>query len=324
MGNDSLENLLSIVCSVFDAYSTLLFLPDENGGDYYLRAQFSLGDDIREGMTIAPGQGLVGWILRDRKPLFINNFDRKRSKLGYYANDEETQVKAFMGCPLQKTGGALCVDSRRSYSFSDKDQRILQLFAGLVCDIHTGASKAEKELEEHRFYQSLKVIHGLRKEFPRWDTFLQNFLDIVSHTTRFSHCFLAVRDDTGEGYFIEGTNAPVLADSNRPNRFPIKSGLVGWVFNNGQSVVSGDGETNGVPQPLLGKNSGAPAFRGSICVPLIIHRRTRGVLVLANPEPMEIIQPVKDFVEMATDHLALFLENLFLKSKLEEGARAKA
>ncbi|WP_459899837.1 GAF domain-containing protein [Desulfobaculum senezii] len=319
MVNDSLEKLLGIVCSVFDAYSTLLFLPGEDAKEYHLRAQFSLGDDIREDTTIAPGQGLVGWIIRNHEPLLINNFDRKRSKLGYYANDEENKVKAFMGCPLGPSGGALCVDSRRSYNFSGKDQKILQLFADLACDIHCGASQVKKDQEEHRFYKSLQLIQGLRKQFPRWDAFLQHFLEIVVEATRFSHCFLVARDERGESYFVEGANIPVISGpSSGSGRFPIRSGLVGWVFANGQAVHSGDGDASGAPQPLLGKNSGAPEFRSSICMPLIIHKRTRGVLVLANEAPMEVTPPVREFVEMATDHLALFLENLFLKGRLQE------
>ncbi|NJB66788.1 signal transduction protein with GAF and PtsI domain [Desulfobaculum xiamenense] len=317
MGNDSLEKLLGIVCSVFDAYSTVLFLPEENTSEYYLRARFSLGDDIREGMTLAPGQGLVGWIIRNGDPLLINNFDRTRSKLGYYASDEESKIKAFMGCPIQDKGGALCVDSCRTYNFSDKDQKILQLFAMLASDIHNGDSQVRRDLVEHRFYRSLQLIQLLRKQFPRWDTFLQNFLRIVAEASGFSHCFLAACDDRGESYFIEGACGDMGAVTGK-DRFPIKSGLVGWVFGNGQSICSGDGETKAAPQSLLGKNSGGPVFHSALCMPLGIHRRTRGVLVLAHREPRDISPEVKRFVEMSTDHLALFLENLFLKSRIQQ------
>ena len=70
MTANSLEkHILSIVCSVFDAYSAVLFLPDEEGEAHYLSAAFSLGDKISPDVSILPGRGLVGWIIRNRQPM---------------------------------------------------------------------------------------------------------------------------------------------------------------------------------------------------------------------------------------------------------------
>ena len=48
-----------------------------------------------------------------------------------------------MGCPVP-TGGALCVDSKRQYSFTDRDYKLLQLFAELVS--RQQASKGRQEM----------------------------------------------------------------------------------------------------------------------------------------------------------------------------------
>ncbi|SKA71512.1 GAF domain-containing protein [Desulfobaculum bizertense] len=316
MGTNSLNKLLAIVCSVFDAYSTVLFLPDKNSSEYILGAQFSLGNEIREDLRLAPGQGLVGWMIRNRKPLLINNFDRKRSRLGYYTGDEELKVKAFMGCPLKTGEGALCVDSRRSYNFSDKELKILDMFSGLACDISDGLTQVEQDLVEHRFYRSLQQIQGLRRQCPHWSVFLKAFLEIVSEATRFPVCFLAARDERGEGYFIEGSSQEIFDAKSLERKYSMKSGLVGWVFSNRQAVCSGESVCSAVGQTLLGKDAALPLCKTFICLPLLIHKKARGVLVLAHPEAMEINCATKGFAEMATDHLTLFLENLYLKSRI--------
>jgi len=114
------EQLLAIVGNVFDAYSAVLFLPEADGDLCRAVASFSLGDALDRDAVIAPGQGLVGWIIREGKPLVISNFDQRRGVLGYYRGGEEERIRSFMGYPVAATGGALCVDSRKTYTLGEK------------------------------------------------------------------------------------------------------------------------------------------------------------------------------------------------------------
>lgn len=316
MGAASLEKFLNVVGSVFDAYSSVLFLPGEGAGQYRLAGKFSLGDHIAPDTVIMPGQGLVGWILRNDKPLLINNFDRKRSHLGYYADNAENKIKAFMGCPLP-CGGALCLDSRRTYSFSEKEVKVLDLFSRLACDIRENACLVEQGDQEQRHYDALRVISSLRGRFPRWSTYLGHFLSVVSQATGFSYCFLAERDEHGQNYFLEGVPAGFFAEgTSAPERLPIRSGLIGWVFNNGQPVFTGEKDCCPAGQSLFGRNLPAPPLASLVLVPLVIHRKTRGVLVLTHSDLVPVTDSLKEFVAMATDYLSLFLENLYLRARV--------
>jgi len=318
MEKESLIKFLNVVGSVYDAYSAVLFLPIEVGEGYVIAGKFSLGDNIADDTTIMPGQGLVGWILRNKKPLLINNFDQKRSHLGYYETKEESKIKAFMGCPVQG-GGALCVDSRRQYSFSDKDQKILDLLARLACDIQGNAQLIGQGMEESRFYRMLQHICTLRRRSPRWSTYLSSFLEMVSQATGFAHCFLAERDEKGNNYFLEGVQPNFFPPQvQRPNMLPIKSGLVGYVFNSGQPVFSGDKGCCPAGKSLFGKDVAAPNLGCFVLLPVVIGRKTRGVLVLSNPDPLGVSPAMRTFLEMATDNLSLFLENLYLQSRLSQ------
>jgi GAF domain-containing protein len=51
-------------------------------------------------------------------------------------------------------------------------------------------------------------------------------------------------------------------------------------------------------------------------LPLIVHKKTRGVLVLGDLHVVAINDELKIFVQMVAEYLALFLENLYLKNKL--------
>ena len=59
-------------------------------------------------------------------------------------------------------------------------------------------------------------------------------------------------------------------------------------------------------------------------LPLMMQRKTRGVLCLAKETPLDISEATRDFVLMASEHLALFLENLYVKCRLRDVCAAAA
>lgn len=314
-GASWLQQVLNIVCNVFDAHSALLFLTNGQGA-FPLAASFSLSDRLQKDVVMEPGKGLVGWILRDRQPLLINNFDEKRGILGYYEPAEEARVRAFMGCPLDDGSGVLCLDSRRTYSFSTKDQKILHQFTQLIVSLRAAEERILADDQQCRYHHSLRLMYGLRAKFPRWSSYLHNLLSLLSETTGFSHCLFAARDETGKAYFIDGENQPAFKGARKDQSFPIGSGTVGWVFRNGQPLVADEKDVKAAQTALFGKELKTPAFRSMICMPLFIHKKTRGVLVLASETPVAVGEELKMFLTMVSENLALFLENLYLKNRL--------
>lgn len=310
------ESTLSIVCSVFDAYSAVLFLPGHEPDTFRLASAFSLGDMVAPQTSIAAGKGLVGWILRNRQPLLVNNFDQRQSYLGYYQSNEEATIKAFMGCPV-RGGGALCIDSKRQYSFSDKDQKILQLFADLVARIEAEGGQEQAQASTAGYYASLEHIQDLRRRYTKWPLFLQHFMATMVETTGFDYCVFASRDSNGQNFAIEGESRPLMLGGANPTEFPMGTGIVGWVFRNDAPVIN-EGTDGTPPAALFGKNVHLPAFQSVVCLPLIISKVTRGVLCLAHEEPRRVPDDMRSFARMAVDHLALFLENLYLKNRLRD------
>ncbi len=316
-----LQRVLGLVCSVFDAYSAVLLLRREDGL-YRPDVWFSLGDNVDQDSVVASGKGLVGAILASKQPMLLNNFDSSKGRLEYYSQDAEQNIKAFMGCPLKDDIGVLCLDSKRTYSFSDKDQKLLHLFADLIHDYRLRLVAARKHEVESTYYHSLQLMQGLRKRMSRWDAFLENFLLLLAESTGFEYCFLAARDEKGKAYYLEGSSRPLFAGRNQDLSFPIGTGLVGWVFKNSSPVFVGEKERGRALSPLFGKNVQTPAFRSLMCLPLHFSRATRGVLGFAHQDDLEISDHVKVFSELAAVNLELFLENLYLKSRLSQARKS--
>lgn len=311
------SSLLGLICSVFESYSVVLLLPNPGTDKFFVAASFSLGDEIDRESEIIPGKGLAGWVIRDGQPLLVNNVDQTQANLGYYKGNNDSSIKAFMACPFSDGKGVICLDSKRQYSFSDKDQKILQLFANIVGEFQKTITDGAEYREVINYYARLSQIHALRAKFSRWNIFLQHFLQIVADATGFSYCFFVARNEVGDKYFLEGESQANLSIKNKNADFPMGSGLLGWVFRDGSPLFAAGGEA-ALGVPLFGKGTVIKGLQAVACLPLNINRITRGVLCLAHDKPVVITQEMKDFLTMASDHLALFLENLYLKSKLHE------
>ncbi len=321
MQQSTYDRILGILCSVLDAYSTVLFLPVEETHQeraYAIASAFSLGDSLDYNVRIQEGRGIVGWLLRNKEPLLVSNFDRHKNHLNYYTGNEEASIKAFMGYPLPDGKGALCVDSKRQYSFSEKDQKILHLFADLLDKLEEESRDTEEKIMVFKYYTALCTIYTLRRRYSRWSEFLRHLLDLMAAVTGFGYCALFTRDYSGTSYSVEGENIALMKKRNNAGpSFPMSHGIVGWVFRNGAQVCN-DGPEGAPENLLVGRGADIPQFQSILALPLVIQRKTRGVLCLAHDLPMRSHQATQDFVRMASEHLSLFLENLYVKCRLRD------
>jgi transcriptional regulator with GAF, ATPase, and Fis domain len=315
------DRILSLIGSVFEAYTVVLFLPEqaEQKSMYRLASHFSLGENVLPNCRLEPGQGLVGWVLRKNRPILVNEFDREGDCLGYYSREKEQKIKAFMGCPLEQGQGALCLDSKRSHSFSTKDQKILHQFVHLIQRLRDDMDDSRSSQQEQDYYTCLQTLHLLRMRYQRWSDYLAAFLQTLSQHTGFTYCFFASRDGKGGGYFLEGANRPLLTGRSTGNRkFDINEGIVGWVFRNKTMVSTSKKGDSRVSKRLLNRDVELPALRSVVCLPIVVNMRTRGVLVLADPRGGELPDGLKRFLQLVAEHFSLFLENLYLKNKLQK------
>jgi transcriptional regulator with GAF, ATPase, and Fis domain len=308
------EHVLRIVSSVFDAYSAVLFQPDDHERCYRLGASFSLGDKVVKEAIVKPGEGLVGWIATNNQPLLVESMDQHRRRLGYYNGEDESDIKCFMGCPLPN-GGALCADSKRPYSFAEKELKILQLFARLLTRQVVRPAEGEFMGGGHNYFEELCKVLDLPKQYKNWSQLLPLFLDYITNATGFRYGAFASLDRNGQTYAVEAETEPVFLEGGEPRTFDIYSGLAGWVLREGRLVKVSQNE--GQTTQLFGSDDeGMPEFQSVICQPLDINKSTMGVFCLGNLDRTDIRQPMLSFLKQAVDQLALGLENLSLKHRL--------
>ena len=141
-----LFSLLSLASNATEAYTACLFLENKRKDKFQLVSVHSLSPHVIVDASIETGQGFLGWVLENNEPLSVNQFDKDTITLGYYSRHEN--IKSFMATPLmsKKTRGALAIDSKKSWVFTNKTQKIIAGFAQqFAYTVEEALSTAEKE-----------------------------------------------------------------------------------------------------------------------------------------------------------------------------------
>ena len=119
------------------------------------------------------------------------------------------------------------MDSKKTYAFTDKDQRVLSLFAQVVAAIVTDMGEVEASSREQMLYRFLQQVYDLRETHPKWTEFLNCYLALVAGGGMCELSFLVVSDEWGDNYLLEGANKPFPPDIVSPGQlFSMNSGLL--------------------------------------------------------------------------------------------------
>ncbi|MBQ7585472.1 MAG: GAF domain-containing protein, partial [Desulfovibrionaceae bacterium] len=208
-----------------------------------------------------------------------------------------------------------CIDSKRQYAFSEKDNKILQLFAELIVKLRVDQGKEDFFTDIPRYFADLSVLQDLPYRFKRWSEFSAHFLETLVSATGFEYGAFASVEEPDKSYVIETETTPIMLQDGQPVSFPMNNGVVGWVFKNEQPLISeGMGDT---PTPVIfGRVPEMNDFKAIICLPIVVEKGTRAVLCLAHRNPRHIDESMRSFVRLAVGQITAFLENLFLRTKV--------
>ena len=121
-------NTVSDVCSLYVRRAS---------GALELFATVGLNDAAVHETRLAPGEGLVGRIAEDRRPIRLMDA-RKHPAFAYRAETGEDTLRAFLGVPIVRSGqvlGVLVVQNRTERPYTDEELEALQTVATVFAEI---------------------------------------------------------------------------------------------------------------------------------------------------------------------------------------------
>jgi diguanylate cyclase (GGDEF)-like protein len=124
-----LNELIELTGNVSNAHTIALYKVDEDGETLVLRHHISLSLNFNIDTKVKFGEGPIGEVAKSKQPFIAEDFEKNSTKLSIYKKNEN--LKSFLAIPVISNDleGVLVIDSKGSYSFPAKQQKII---AGLA------------------------------------------------------------------------------------------------------------------------------------------------------------------------------------------------
>ncbi|MBI5602239.1 MAG: GAF domain-containing protein [Deltaproteobacteria bacterium] len=228
-----LKELIQLISNVTEAFTTALFLIDPVQNKLTLRNHQSLSLHINPDTSLQMGDSLIGWVAKNQRPVNIAQFDRDTRNLKLYLRDEK--IKSFLAVPVGEVG-VLCIDSKRNYVFTDKDQKILQDFAWQVLQILHAQWIGKKESQQNRILNFFNAINALSHEQQDLNQYYQKVLSRCRLFSNTDAAFLVLVPKKGDRYKIVASDGTLTAPLKK-NVLSIEMGLTGWVIREKKPLV---------------------------------------------------------------------------------------
>ena len=124
-----LNQLVELTANLSNAFTIALYKINLNGKTLTLRHYISLSTSFNPEIKIGFGKGLIGMVAENKQLLIEENYENNPVVIDFYKTKEN--LKSYLIAPVihKKLEGVLFVDSKESYGFPVKQQKIL---SGLV------------------------------------------------------------------------------------------------------------------------------------------------------------------------------------------------
>lgn len=276
--HQSLVQLVELTSNVISAFTTALFVADPEKKILSLKAFHSLSLHLDEKASIAYGDGPIGWVAENGEPYLEEFFHSGSSSLKLYKKKEA--LKDFLAVPVAagELLGVLVVDSKESYRFTARSQKIVAGFAEQMAEHLCREKQLAAGSDDDGFpygdlLQYSQSVAASLHPAGMAEKMIRIPPSIVQCDAR---AVVWVEEDkrTGKVTLHEGWGRDLTNWSVTPGR-----GLVGSCLKNPVSLLSGgQGKRHGV---LFRENEGLGHFAAALAVPVVFQGRLLAALVCA-------------------------------------------
>ncbi|MED5578970.1 MAG: GAF domain-containing protein [Nitrospinota bacterium] len=313
-----LFSLLSLASNATEAYTACLFLENRRKDKFQLVSVHSLSPHIIVDASIETGQGFLGWVLENNEPLSVNQFDKDTITLGYYSRHEN--IKSFMATPLmsKKTRGALAIDSKKSWVFTNKTQKIItgfaQQFAYIVEEALLSAEKEKKMIDLFSFSDYLNTLRICRTE----EQLFENICRVPREIIPSDSCFLVLVDgEAGRPYLANAFGFDELF-LGKIKIHPYRS-ISGHVMKKNESLRLTDIRGAKGNQALFDPDEPSLDARSVIAIPLCDNDKTFGVLGFTGKRRNQF----QSFLVKRSEIIGEIISDMIKKIQLEKNINTK-
>ena len=313
--HQSVHYALDLLRRSFDVHTAVLLWLNDAGTHLRISELSSAAENVRDAPFPA-GDGVLGAVLAKRALVSLDGL-RPAFKVPYY--DGPCPVRALTAIPLldgETLRGVLAIDRLENTPFSAHEEEIATQAARFclraVQNERVFLQLERAKVEQGKLYRAAQALGAALSEKDVVDAGVKAAREIAS----FDLAAVTVYEPEAKTHeVVAAKSAGGEIDDLVGIRFSHNAGLVSMVVQNRCPLpYRGDYEGANV---VLSKRIPWPSHPSLLVLPLVIHDRALGTLVLGAKRRHAFGDSVRPTLEVLASHLAVSLSNARMVAKLE-------
>ncbi|HSQ64278.1 MAG TPA: sensor domain-containing diguanylate cyclase [Polyangiaceae bacterium] len=324
---------LELMRRTLDLHTAALLWLNDAGTHLRISELSSASDEVHDA-PIPVGDGVLGAIVARKERVSLSNL-KPSYKLAYY--EGPSPVRALLGMPIldeppQSGGpgqpkalrGILVLDRTKNEAFTPHEEELAAQAARFclraIQNERVFVQLERAKVEQGKLYEAAKALGSALSEKDVLDAGVRSAQKIAAfdlaavtlfdEATRTHH----VVAGTGE---VEDLVGSKFAHNAGPSARSAGPGLVAMVVQN-RFPLPYKGDYDGGRQVVLTKHFPWPKLPSLLVLPLLLHERPLGTLILGAKRRNAFGDHVRPTLEVLASHLAVSLANARMVAKLEQ------
>ena len=306
---------LSLLRESLGLHTAVLLWQNDAGTHLRISELASDAPGLSEGPFLS-GDGVFGAALTQRAPVVIGGL-KPSYKLPYYAGP--CPVRAVCALPVFEHGsvrGVLVVDRVEDRPFSPKEVELIEeasrYAVRAIQNERVFVQLERAKVEQGKLYRAAESLGAATTESDVIDAGVRSAREITS----VDFAAVTLFDEAAKIHEIRAVSGEGVGDITG-QRFRHNAGLVSMVLQN-RHPLPYRGEYDEKRQVVFTRRLTPPPMPSIVVLPLVVHDRPLGTLVLGSRRRATFNDSVRSTLEVLASHMAVSLSNARMLRRLEE------
>ncbi|APR99722.1 diguanylate cyclase [Pajaroellobacter abortibovis] len=263
------------------------------------------------------GDGVLGAVTTQRKKLCLQDL-KMIYHLPYYRGP--CPIRSLLALPLlehETLQGVLVVDRTRGEPFSPHEENLVMQAARFcirtVQNERVFVQLEKTKIEQEKLYQAAQALGAALSE----EDVLKVGLQATQEITSFDLAAVTIFDEASQIHEVRAVHSNDHSlDPLLHTRFAQNNSLVSMVVQN-RYPLPYKGEMDGGQNHVLSPYQRWPKVASLLILPLLLHDRAMGTLILSSYQPRAFGDSIRSILEVLASHLVVSLSNARMIHQLE-------
>gem|GEM_PF-5020501 len=203
--NKEIDELISLISNIFESFTTAFYEFDNQSNILKLSSFYSLSNSINHNFGINIGKSLKVWLSNLKKPISIKDDNDFEYKVFFDIYKKKEEIKTLFAVPVGNFDGLLYIDTKKSYTLPEKQQKLLYHSAQMIhkiVKIREAAKDIKNIIDYGNISKTIKSkLHSISVDYHN----STKIIDILSEFINFDFGAL-IFNEYDETFRIVATN----------------------------------------------------------------------------------------------------------------------